>query len=138
MNSKKCFRLENIDVGFTFSVKDGIRKGRIFKRLEIPVSEEVYGGMTKAELSEAEKIELWLAQQDLKMERIKDKKNALESYVYEMRDKVYSFKNLEIPVKFPLPSANLLLSASKLACRIHAILAVQCICGMHYKINLPM
>jgi hypothetical protein len=25
------------------------------------------------------------------MERIKDKKNALESYVYEMRDKVYSF-----------------------------------------------
>ncbi|KAJ6397104.1 hypothetical protein OIU77_022028 [Salix suchowensis] len=69
---------------------DGIRKGRIFKRLEIPVSEEVYGGMTKAELSEAEKIELWLAQQDLKMERIKDKKNALESYVYEMRDKIFS------------------------------------------------
>uniref|UniRef100_A0A6N2KX31 Uncharacterized protein n=1 Tax=Salix viminalis TaxID=40686 RepID=A0A6N2KX31_SALVM len=65
-------------------------KGRIFKRLEIPVSEEVYGGMTKAELSEAEKIELWLAQQDLKMERIKDKKNALESYVYEIRDKIFS------------------------------------------------
>lgn len=91
MNSKKCFRPENIDVGSTFSVKDEVRKGKIFKRLEIPVSEEVYGGMTKAELSEAEKIELQLAQQDLKMERIKDKKNALESYVYEMRDKVYSF-----------------------------------------------
>lgn len=69
---------------------DEIRKGKIFKRLEIPVSEEVYGGMTKAELSEAEKIELQLAQQDLKMERIKDKKNALESYVYEMRDKIFS------------------------------------------------
>nr|TKR83447.1 hypothetical protein D5086_0000267480 [Populus alba] len=66
------------------------QKGKIFKRLEIPVSEEVYGGMTKAELSEAEKIELQLAQQDLKMERIKDKKNALESYVYEMRDKIFS------------------------------------------------
>ncbi|XP_034927953.1 heat shock 70 kDa protein 16 [Populus alba] len=70
--------------------EDEIRKGKIFKRLEIPVSEEVYGGMTKAELSEAEKIELQLAQQDLKMERIKDKKNALESYVYEMRDKIFS------------------------------------------------
>lgn len=69
---------------------DEIRKGKFFKRLEIPVSEEVYGGMTKAELSEAEKIELQLAQQDLKMERIKDKKNALESYVYEMRDKIFS------------------------------------------------
>ncbi|KAH8512129.1 hypothetical protein H0E87_009364 [Populus deltoides] len=69
---------------------DEIRKGKIFKRLEIPVSEEVYGGMTKAELSEAEKIELQLVQQDLKMERIKDKKNALESYVYEMRDKIFS------------------------------------------------
>lgn len=69
---------------------DEIRKGKIFKRLEIPVSEEVYGGMTKAELSEAEKIELQLAQQDLKMERMKDKKNALESYVYEMRDKIFS------------------------------------------------
>lgn len=69
---------------------DEITKGKFFKRLEIPVSEEVYGGMTKAELSEAEKIELQLAQQDLKMERIKDKKNALESYVYEMRDKIFS------------------------------------------------
>ncbi|XP_011037663.1 PREDICTED: heat shock 70 kDa protein 16 [Populus euphratica] len=69
---------------------DEIRKGKFFKRLEIPVSEEVYGGMTKAELSEAEKIELQLAHQDLKMERIKDKKNALESYVYEMRDKIFS------------------------------------------------
>ncbi|KAJ6401905.1 hypothetical protein OIU84_014061 [Salix udensis] len=83
---------------------DGIRKGRIFKRLEIPVSEEVYGGMTKAELSEAEKIELWLAQQDLKMERIKDKKNALESYVYEMRDKIFSkiLESLLILLKFDI------------------------------------
>ncbi|KAG6776856.1 hypothetical protein POTOM_016646 [Populus tomentosa] len=100
MNSKKCFRLENIDVGSTFSVKDEIRKGKNFKRLEIPVSEEVYGGMTKAELSEAEKIELQLAQQDLKMERIKDKKNALESYVYEMRDKAWQKIAWAFPLEF--------------------------------------
>lgn len=40
------------------------------------------------ELSDAEKKELQLVQQDLKMEHTKDKKNALESYVYDMRDKV--------------------------------------------------
>ncbi|CAK7351163.1 unnamed protein product [Dovyalis caffra] len=72
------------------SIPADVRKGKSFKRLEIPVSEEVYGGMTKTEILEAEKKELQLAQQDLKMERIKDKKNALESYVYEMRDKICS------------------------------------------------
>ena len=44
--------------------------------------------MTKAELSEALDKELKLAQQDRIMEQTKDKKNALESYVYEMRNKV--------------------------------------------------
>lgn len=65
-----------------------MRKGNVVKRVVIPVSESIYGGMTNAELSDAEKKELQLVQQDLKMEHTKDKKNALESYVYEMRDKV--------------------------------------------------
>lgn len=64
------------------------RKGKVLKRLEIPVNENVNGGMTKTELSEAVEKELQLVQQDLKMERTKDRKNALESYVYEMRDKI--------------------------------------------------
>lgn len=65
------------------------RRGKVLKRLEIPVNENVYGGMTKTQLSEAVEKEHQLVQQDLKMERTKDKKNALESYVYEMRDKVH-------------------------------------------------
>lgn len=65
-----------------------MRSGKTVQKLELPVSESVYGGMTKAELAEAEEKELHLAQQDLKVERAKYKKNALESYVYEMRDKV--------------------------------------------------
>ncbi|KAJ4838677.1 hypothetical protein Tsubulata_003109 [Turnera subulata] len=65
-------------------------KRKMSRRLEIPVSENVYGRMTNAELSEAKNKELWLAQQDLKMEKTKEKKNALESYVYEMRDKIFS------------------------------------------------
>lgn len=65
------------------------RKGKVLKRLEIPVNENVNGGMTKTELSEAVEKEHQLVQQDLKMERTKDRKNALESYVYDMRDKVH-------------------------------------------------
>lgn len=67
---------------------DGMRKDRVTRRLEIPVSEHIYGGMTMAELSEAQQKEIQLAQQDRTMEQTKEKKNALESYVYEMRNKV--------------------------------------------------
>ncbi|KAF8391557.1 hypothetical protein HHK36_023863 [Tetracentron sinense] len=71
-----------------FTAADGIRKVRATRRIEIPVSENIYSGMTKAELSEAQERELQLAQQDRYMEHTKDKKNALESYVYEMRNKL--------------------------------------------------
>ncbi|XVF27861.1 hypothetical protein REPUB_Repub14bG0145600 [Reevesia pubescens] len=73
------------------------RKGSIVKRLEIPISESICGGTNSADLAKAEEKERWLIQQDLKMEQTKDKKNALESYVYEMRDKIlkiyWSFAN---------------------------------------------
>ncbi|XP_004294376.1 PREDICTED: heat shock 70 kDa protein 16 [Fragaria vesca subsp. vesca] len=59
-------------------------------RLDIPISENIYGGMTKAQLSEAQGKELQLAQQDRAMEQTKDKKNALESYVYDMRNKLFN------------------------------------------------
>ncbi|KAF5472802.1 hypothetical protein F2P56_009487 [Juglans regia] len=72
----------------SMSADDGMRKSKVVKRLDIPVSEHVYGRMADAELLEAQKKELQLLQQDLKMEHTKDKKNALESYVYEMRDKI--------------------------------------------------
>ncbi|KAG6691572.1 hypothetical protein I3842_10G069700 [Carya illinoinensis] len=72
----------------SISADDGMRKNKVVKRLDIPVREHVYGGMADAELLEARKKELQLLQQDLKMEHTKDKKNALESYVYEMRDKI--------------------------------------------------
>ena len=67
---------------------DGLRKSKFVKRLDIPVSESVFGGIAKVKLSEAEKIEHQLVQPELKMEHAKEMKNALESYVYEMRDKV--------------------------------------------------
>ncbi|WCJ32913.1 Heat shock 70 kDa protein 16 [Euphorbia peplus] len=66
------------------------RREKARRRLEIPVSVTIYGGMTKAELSEAQDKELQLAQQDKIVERAKDQKNALESYVYEMRNKLFN------------------------------------------------
>lgn len=66
------------------------RHNKAASRLEIPISENIYGGMTEAELSKAKEKEVQLAQQDRIMEQTKDKKNALESYVYEMRNKLFN------------------------------------------------
>ncbi|KAI9198899.1 hypothetical protein LWI28_024072 [Acer negundo] len=60
-------------------VVDKASKGKNIKRLEIPVDEIVYGGMTKTEVVDAAQKELKLAEQDLKMEHTKDKKNTVES-----------------------------------------------------------
>lgn len=71
-------------------------------RGEVPVNENIYGGMTKAELSEAQEKELKLAQWDRSVEQAKDQKNALESYVYEMRNKVKpQSSNVVIIIIFP-------------------------------------
>ncbi|XP_065862373.1 heat shock 70 kDa protein 16 [Euphorbia lathyris] len=66
------------------------RSDKARRRLEIPVCETIYGGITKAELSEAKDKELQLAQQDKIVEQAKDRKNALESYVYDMRNKLFN------------------------------------------------
>ncbi|KAF9589364.1 hypothetical protein IFM89_023298 [Coptis chinensis] len=68
---------------------DETRKSRHSRRIEVPIHETVYGGMTKAQVLEAHDKELRLVQQDQIMERTKDKKNALEAYVYDMRNKLF-------------------------------------------------
>ncbi|XP_033133815.1 heat shock 70 kDa protein 16 isoform X2 [Brassica rapa] len=60
---------------------------KAIKRTEIPVVGNVSGALTKDELLEAKQRENSLVEKDLKMESTKDKKNALESFVYEMRDR---------------------------------------------------
>ncbi|XP_068668992.1 heat shock 70 kDa protein 16-like [Aristolochia californica] len=67
---------------------DGMQRGRS-RRLEIPVSETIFGGMSKAEVSEAQEKELQLAYQDRMMEQTKDKRNALEAFIYETRNKLF-------------------------------------------------
>lgn len=69
---------------------DGLREDKATRRLEIPVSVNIYGGMTESELYEAQQKEIQLAQQDRAVELTKERKNALESYVYEMRNKLFN------------------------------------------------
>ncbi|KAJ0865518.1 putative Heat shock protein 70 family [Helianthus annuus] len=65
------------------------------KKTNVPVSELVYGSMLPADVQKAVEKEFEMALQDRVMEETKDKKNAVEAYVYEMRnklhDKLYEF-----------------------------------------------
>ncbi|XP_075503683.1 heat shock 70 kDa protein 14-like [Primulina tabacum] len=59
------------------------------KKTNITVSEIVYGGLLALELQKAVEKEFEMALQDRVMEETKDKKNAVEAYVYEMRNKLH-------------------------------------------------
>lgn len=52
------------------------------------MTEIVYGAMSAADVQKAVEKEFEMALQDRVMEETKDKKNAVESYVYDMRNKV--------------------------------------------------
>jgi heat shock protein 4 len=58
------------------------------KKTNVPVQEIVYGALPAEELQKACEKEFEMALQDRIMEETKDKKNALEAYVYEMRNKL--------------------------------------------------
>ncbi|GJN35845.1 hypothetical protein PR202_gb24657 [Eleusine coracana subsp. coracana] len=59
------------------------------KKTNVPVYELVYGALEAAELQEAVEKEYEMALQDRVMEDTKEKKNAVEAYVYDMRNKLY-------------------------------------------------
>ncbi|PSS07446.1 Heat shock 70 protein [Actinidia chinensis var. chinensis] len=59
------------------------------KKFNVPVTEIVYGGMATADVQKAVEKEFEMALQDRVMEETKDKKNAVEAYVYDMRNKLH-------------------------------------------------
>ncbi|PWA80993.1 heat shock protein 70 family [Artemisia annua] len=59
------------------------------KKSNVPVSELVYGAMLHADVQKAVEKEFEMALQDRIMEETKDKKNAVEAYVYDMRNKLH-------------------------------------------------
>ncbi|PPD95646.1 hypothetical protein GOBAR_DD07345 [Gossypium barbadense] len=58
------------------------------KKTNVPVAELVYGAMVSGDLQKAVEKEFEMALQDRVMEETKDKKNAVEAYVYDMRNKL--------------------------------------------------
>ncbi|KAL8458191.1 hypothetical protein ACS0TY_035909 [Phlomoides rotata] len=59
------------------------------KKTTVPVSEVVYGGLAPSDVQKAVEKEFEMALQDRVMEETKDKKNAVEAYVYDMRNKLH-------------------------------------------------
>lgn len=64
-------------------------KKDVAKKKKIGVKESVVGGISQGNLQKAIEKEYEMALQDRIMEETKDKKNAVESYVYDMRTKMY-------------------------------------------------
>ncbi|KAL9304478.1 hypothetical protein ACSQ67_021741 [Phaseolus vulgaris] len=58
------------------------------KKTSISISEVVYGAMVSLDVQKAIEKEFEMALQDRVMEETKDKKNAVEAYVYDMRNKL--------------------------------------------------
>ncbi|KAL9238640.1 hypothetical protein vseg_013036 [Gypsophila vaccaria] len=58
------------------------------KKITVPVSEVVHGGLSRSEVQKAVEKEFEMALQDRVMEETKDRKNAVEAYVYDMRNKL--------------------------------------------------
>ncbi|XP_060191824.1 heat shock 70 kDa protein 15-like [Lycium barbarum] len=59
------------------------------KKTFVPVTKIVYGAMAAADVQKAVEKGFEMALQDHVMEETKDKKNVVESYVYDMRNKVF-------------------------------------------------
>ncbi|KAJ7299180.1 hypothetical protein O6H91_Y285900 [Diphasiastrum complanatum] len=78
-------KLQNLE---TDSPKDVVKKKKT-KKVAVPVNEIVVGGLPHAELQKAVEKEYEFALQDRIMEETKDRKNAVEAYVYDMRNKLY-------------------------------------------------
>ncbi|KAJ0960590.1 hypothetical protein J5N97_001515 [Dioscorea zingiberensis] len=79
---------EDKPVQMDADAKAGASKKKV-KRTSVPVTEFVYGGMSAADLQKAVEKEFEMALQDRVMEETKDKKNAVEAYVYDMRNKLH-------------------------------------------------
>uniref|UniRef100_A0A1D1XWP1 Heat shock protein 14 n=1 Tax=Anthurium amnicola TaxID=1678845 RepID=A0A1D1XWP1_9ARAE len=60
------------------------------KKTTVPVAEVVHGGLLAADLQKMIEKEFEMALQDRVMEETKDRKNAVEAYVYDMRNKLHS------------------------------------------------
>lgn len=85
-------------VSLSFNVYQVEAPKKKVKKTNVPVSEVVYGALAAADVQKAVEKEFEMALQDRVMEETKDKKNAVEAYVYDMRNKVSSRRALVLLV----------------------------------------
>ncbi|WJX42853.1 hypothetical protein P8452_30036 [Trifolium repens] len=79
---------ENGDKPAQMDVDDTKAPKKKVKKTNVPVAELVYGAMAPVDVQKALEKEYEMALQDRVMEETKDKKNAVEAYVYDMRNKL--------------------------------------------------
>lgn len=81
----------NSSIVSTCDLQAVISKKKV-KKTNVQVSEKVYDTLSAADLDKAKEDEYKMAFQDRVMEETKDKKNAVEAYVYDMRNKVGAYE----------------------------------------------
>ncbi|KAK4803801.1 hypothetical protein SAY86_003618 [Trapa natans] len=76
------------DTSVSLTSGQGNRGDGASRKFQLSINEKIEGGINEADLSEYKEREAQLAQQDRIVEQTKERKNALESYVYETRNKL--------------------------------------------------
>lgn len=76
----KVFRFASLQVEYV--------KKKKTKKVDVPVTAKVWGALSPPDLQKATEEEYEMQLQDKVIEETKEKKNAVEAYVYSMRNKV--------------------------------------------------
>eukprot|EP00475_Leptophrys_vorax_P044321 TRINITY_DN8840_c0_g1_i1.p1 TRINITY_DN8840_c0_g1~~TRINITY_DN8840_c0_g1_i1.p1 ORF type:complete len:844 (+),score=72.22 TRINITY_DN8840_c0_g1_i1:85-2616(+) len=71
------------------AAKPEMVKKKKTRRTDVPIESHLVGGLPPATLQQLVESEFEMALQDRVMEETKEKKNAVEAYVYDMRNKLY-------------------------------------------------
>ncbi|KAK4778459.1 hypothetical protein SAY86_005987 [Trapa natans] len=76
------------DISASLTSAHDMGRERAIKKHKILVNAKIEGGITEVDLTEYKEKEAQLSQQDRIVEQTKERKNALESHVYETRNKL--------------------------------------------------
>ncbi|KAF7124913.1 hypothetical protein RHSIM_Rhsim12G0198400 [Rhododendron simsii] len=87
----QTYEVEKVEVPV---FKEPAKEANKTKKTNIPVVDHIYGGMCPADVQKAKEEEFEMAVKDRVMEETKDKKNAVEASVYDMRNKIQRGKSL--------------------------------------------
>eukprot|EP00245_Coleochaete_scutata_P016998 TRINITY_DN812_c0_g1_i1.p1 TRINITY_DN812_c0_g1~~TRINITY_DN812_c0_g1_i1.p1 ORF type:complete len:845 (+),score=229.45 TRINITY_DN812_c0_g1_i1:156-2690(+) len=79
---------DKLDKMETDSAKPEVIKKKKLKKVEVPLGASIYGALSEKEVESLKEAEFEMELQDRVMEETKERKNAVEAYVYDMRNKL--------------------------------------------------